>query len=193
MGWDIDGLIEEGKEKKNPTHKQRKGSCSPHPTGRPMSHQSPNKRHTGSKKSPFFFLCLSFYFCTYNTQYRISIWPIWVGCPTCVPTQPLAHFQPTHWAGRVGKKKALMLCEHHSATAKTLVYYQCFFSCKSKALRLWWKLTPKPNILALLCANRGYQIPQREMSTKNALPVDPIGIVLTINTKLLISVMWWGI
>lgn len=45
-----------------------------------------------AKKSPFFFLYLSFYFCTHNTQYRISIWPIWVGCPTCVPTQPLAHF-----------------------------------------------------------------------------------------------------
>lgn len=58
-----------------------------------------------------------------------------------VPSQPLAHPQPTGFCGGQGEmgswrgvgEKALMLCDHCSAIAKTLAYYQHHSSQKCKA------------------------------------------------------------
>lgn len=46
-----------------------------------------------------------------DAQYGISLWPVSVSCPTSVPSQILAYPQCD--------KKALMLCKHCSAVAKT--------------------------------------------------------------------------
>lgn len=81
---------------------------------------------------------------------------------SCPPPCPLA--------GQRGWKKASMLCR--PGAVKTLLCYQHCFSHKSQALQLWWKLTPKPGMGMCShwhCSNRGDQIPQREMSIKNAL------------------------
>lgn len=43
--------------------------------------------------------------------------------------------QPTHWGGRVGKAKALMLSRCCSAVVKTLVRYQCCFNHKTQQHR----------------------------------------------------------
>ena len=29
----------------------------------------------------------------------ISLWPVWVSCPGCVPSQLLVHLQPSCWLG----------------------------------------------------------------------------------------------
>ena len=55
--------------------------------------------------------------------YGISLWSVWVSCPGSVPSQDLAHPQPTGEGGNFGET-ALMLWEHCSAGAKTLVCYQ---------------------------------------------------------------------
>ena len=31
--------------------------------------------------------------------YRISLWPVWVSCPGCVPSQFLVPLQPSCWLG----------------------------------------------------------------------------------------------
>ena len=31
----------------------------------------------------------------------ISLWPVWVSCPGCAPSQLLVHPQPPHWQGSV--------------------------------------------------------------------------------------------
>lgn len=132
------------------------------------------KNHLGSKKTPFFFLYLCFYFWAW--QYRVQHNPLAnLGllsklCPHTTSCPP-----PGQLAGQGGWKKALTLCRPE--TAKTVVCYQHCFSHKSQALQLWWKLTPKPSTGMCShwqCANRGDQIPEREMSIKNALTVYPL-------------------
>ena len=35
------------------------------------------------------------------TWYGISLWPVWVSCPGCVPSQLLVYCQPPCWQGRM--------------------------------------------------------------------------------------------
>lgn len=48
-----------------------------------------------------------------------------ISCPSCASSQILVHHQLTH--SMVGGEKALVLCKHCSAIAKTLMCYQCCF------------------------------------------------------------------
>lgn len=59
------------------------------------------------------------------------LWPVLVGCPGCVPTSSL--LQPTRWACRVRKEKALRLRKGCSARAETLVPLSRPSPVKSKA------------------------------------------------------------
>jgi len=55
-----------------------------------------------------------------------------VSCPDCVPSQLLAHPWPTCLRGRGGEEEtALALGRYCSATAKTLLCYQCWCSHKT--------------------------------------------------------------
>ena len=64
--------------------------------------------------------------------YGISLWSLWVSCPGYVPSQDLAHPQPTGEGGNAGER-ALTLCEHCSAIAKTLVCYRHLSSYQYRA------------------------------------------------------------
>ena len=39
--------------------------------------------------------------------YGKSLWPVWVSCPSCVPSQLLVHPQPPCWWERVRSRKGL--------------------------------------------------------------------------------------
>lgn len=76
---------------------------------------------------------------------QISLWWVWVSCPSHVPSQLLTYSEHTHCRNRVGNiDKALRLCKRCSATAKTRMCCQHSFSHKSKQLYglLWRTLTP---------------------------------------------------
>lgn len=50
------------------------------------------------------FLYSSFIAVHGDVSYRLSFWPSQVRCPSCVPSQLLAHPQPIHWMG-VGREQ----------------------------------------------------------------------------------------
>lgn len=107
---------------------------------------------------PFFFiyLCFSFWAIHSTAHPTDQFGSILSLCP-CTASCSL----PCLLAGQGGWKKALM---YSPETAKTLLCYQHCCSHKPQALRMWWKLTPKPGIGMCShwhCANRGNQIPQR--------------------------------
>lgn len=71
------------------------------------------------------------------TRYRISgvsFWSVCVGCPSCVLwALPASYPPPAHWTLKMGfGEMALMLCDHCSERAETLVCSQHFSSCKSQ-------------------------------------------------------------
>lgn len=100
---------------------------------------SKNQTSWKQKTHPFFFLYLCFYFWAIQHIPLASLGPLSKLCPYTASCSP-----PCLLAGQGGWKKALML--RRTETAKTLLRYQHYFSHKSQALWMWWKLTPKPSI-----------------------------------------------
>ena len=65
-------------------------------------------------------------------RYGISLWPVQVSCPSCVPCQLLVHTYPTCWQVAEGEtEQVLALHKHSSATDKMLLWYQHCFGHKS--------------------------------------------------------------
>lgn len=90
MGWDKAILRSEGKkEGKNTQVKQRQSLP---PTSIPELKQPPSNH----------FKKISLQFLTFYGQ-RIPLWSIWVTCPSCVPSQALAHNPSLLATGRVRK------------------------------------------------------------------------------------------
>lgn len=66
------------------------------------------------------------------TWQGISLWSVWVICPGCVPHGPLSTRGWYAVGAEWEKEKALMLCNHYSAIAKTLVCHQHCFKLQPK-------------------------------------------------------------
>lgn len=74
--------------------------------------------------------------------YGTSLWSAGVSHPGCVPSASLAHPQPPghwvggldQWTGSLDARDALVLCQHHSATAKTQAGCQGGSGC---TCRVW--------------------------------------------------------
>lgn len=77
-----------------------------------------HKTNVNNKSLPF--LPLSLTFIPDVIWYGISLWLAWVSCPCFVPSQDFAHLSPL-MAGQNVTEAALMLWEHCSAAAETLV------------------------------------------------------------------------
>lgn len=67
----------------------------------------------------------------------------------CNPSQPSSHSLQSQW------EESLMLCKHCSVTAKTLVWYQHYFSHKCKTKHLMRKANPA-HTSCLDCSNGNY-------------------------------------
>ena len=63
-------------------------------------------------------------------RYGICFWLVWIICLVVSPPNLLHTPQSVHWGKQI--EKALMLCKHCSAKARTLVCYQYCFGQKSK-------------------------------------------------------------
>lgn len=65
-------------------------------------------------------------FCCFITHHvakgsGITLWPLGISCPSCVPSQLLVHPLPTHWQGGTKQKT----CPRHcSSTTRTLRCYK---------------------------------------------------------------------
>lgn len=53
----------------------------------------------------------------------ISLWSVWVSCPSCVSSQLLVHLQHPHQCDSRRTEKPLMLCKHHSAIMKIPLHF----------------------------------------------------------------------
>lgn len=102
-----------------------KGYHSPRPTGGPVPSRAPSSGHPGSQLFSFFLHPI--YTAEHDiTWHGTSLWSAWVGCPSCVPSQPLAYPQPTCWG--VKNRESLDAVQACSAIDKTLMHYQHCFS-----------------------------------------------------------------
>lgn len=89
-----------------------------------------NNHHQRSQSPPFFF----FYHSLHCWAQRHTVQNIpWaqMSCPSCVPSECLAHPQPTHCRAEWEWEKALMLCKH-KPVVKTLCVISTVFSHKSR-------------------------------------------------------------
>lgn len=99
-------MKEKGKKKSKREKKDKKGNCSLILIYGLMPSKLFNKAHLRSQKSSF-SSSTPVFIARHNTIcYRICLWPAWASCPSCIPSQSLAHLQLTHCRDRVGKKES---------------------------------------------------------------------------------------
>lgn len=91
---------EEEKRKKKGT----KAKQFQHPTSRPQPSLSPSNMSFGWKNSPVLLLAVMLLW------YWMSCWSVWVNCASCVPSQSLAHPNPTRCGLRSEKRRRPWCC-----------------------------------------------------------------------------------
>lgn len=64
--------------------------------------------------------------------YAISLWPIWVTCPGCVPSKILVHPQPPCSQGSIRSRKILVSISSAMQRLISLVYYHHYCHLKYK-------------------------------------------------------------
>lgn len=91
-------------------------------------------KHLNNKCLPSSFLLAFIAECCF-IWYQIYLWPVWVSCRSCIPSQPLSHPQCTGlWWGE-GWRDSLDSVQALLNSRQTLVCYQHLLATKHSTMR----------------------------------------------------------
>lgn len=134
------------KKKSKREKKDKKGNCSLILIYGLMPSKLFNKAHLRSQKSSF-SSSTPVFIARHNTIcYRICLWPAWASCPSCIPSQSLAHLQLTHCRDRVGKRESFDIVQALFSSSPNIgVFINAALATIQNTASprlLWKKLTP---------------------------------------------------